>query len=462
MNNNKISFPENFLWGAATASYQIEGAWNEEGKGPSIWDTYSHTPGNVKDGDTGDVACDYYHRWPEDIRLMSEIGLGAYRFSVSWPRLLPEGRGAVNPAGLDFYDQLVDGLLAAGITPFVTLYHWDLPQALQAEGGWAARSTAEAFVEYADVISRHLGDRVKNWITHNEPAVAVIVGNLMGHHAPGIRDDMPTALHVGHHLLLSHGWAVPVLRHNSPGSEVGIALNMSHSVPASPSQADLQASRKEDGFWTRWYLDPLFGRGYPADVLADIIQAGQVKESDIDYVQGGDLQAIAVPLDFIGLNHYTRQVARSQEIPEEDNSPRTVFQPEEDDVHWTEMGWEVYPDGLYHVLGRLHFEYQAPKIYITENGCSFSDGPDGSGRIADQRRTDYLRGYLKAAHRAIQAGVPLAGYFVWSLLDNFEWGHGYSQRFGIIWVDFQSQERKRKDSSFFYSRVIAENGLASE
>jgi len=461
MKNNRRAFPEDFLWGAATASYQIEGAWDEDGKGPSIWDTFSHTPGRVQNGDTGDVACDHYHRWPEDIQLMGEIGLQAYRFSVSWSRLLPAGGGPVNTAGLDFYDRLVDALLEAGITPFVTLYHWDLPQALQDEGGWAARSTAEAFVTYADILSRKLGDRVKNWITHNEPAVVAILGNIEGQHAPGIR-HLPTALRVSHHLLLSHGWAVPVIRQNSPGSEVGITLNMSYRVPASPSLADLHAHRKSDGLWERWYLDPLYGRGYPADILADKIQTGQITESDIEYIQEGDNQAIAVPTDFIGLNHYTREVTRSREIPEDENLPRTVFQTEKDDTNWTEMDWEVYPEGLYRILGRLHFEYQVPKIYITENGCSYSDGPDASGRIADHRRTAYLRSYLIAAHRAIQAGVPLAGYFAWSLLDNFEWARGYAQRFGIIWVDFETQERRRKDSSYFYSQVIAENGFLSE
>jgi beta-glucosidase len=252
---------------------------------------------------------------------------------------------------------------------------------------------------------------------------------------------------------------VPVIRQNSPGSEVGITLNMAYRVPASPSLADLHANRKGDGLWERWYLDPLYGRGYPADILADKIQAGQISESDIEYIQEGDLQAIAVRTDFIGLNHYTREVTRSREIPEEENMPRTVFQAKKDDVHWTEMDWEVYPEGLYHILGRLHFEYQVPKIYITENGCSYSDGPDASGRIADHRRTAYLRSYLTAAHQAIQAGVPLAGYFAWSLLDNFEWALGYAQRFGIIWVDFETQERLRKDSSYFYGQVISENGL---
>ena len=455
---NPTSFPEKFIWGAATASYQIEGAWNEDGRGPSIWDSFAHTPGKVDNGDSGDVACDHYHRWREDVRLMSEIGLKAYRFSISWPRLFPEGRGAVNQAGLAFYDRLVDALLEAGILPFVTLYHWDLPQALEEEGGWTARSTAEAFAAYADAASQRLGDRVKHWITHNEPAVVTIGGFIQGWHPPGIR-HLPSALRASHHLLLSHGWAVPILRHNSPGAEVGITVNINHLVPASRSPADLRAHRHEDGLWTRWFVDPLFGRGYPADMLADFMDSRQATTDDFDYLQPEDLMAIAAPTDFTGLNYYNRKVVRSEDVPEEQNLPPAVIQPEKDSPHWTEMDWEIYPDGLHAVLCRLAFEYQVPKIYVTENGCSFSDGPDASGRIADQRRTAYLRSHLAAAHRAIQAGVPLAGYFVWSLMDNFEWARGFGQRFGIVWVDFETQARRRKDSSFFYSQAIAENGV---
>jgi beta-glucosidase len=457
----KLTFPENFIWGAATAAYQIEGAWNEAGRGLSVWDTYAHTPGKVVNGDTGDVACDHYHRWSEDVCLMSALGLKAYRFSIAWPRLLPEGRGAVNQAGVDFYDRLVDALLEAGILPFVTLYHWDLPQALQEEGGWTVRSTAEAFVAYADLVTRRLGDRVKHWITHNEPAVVTIGGYLMGWQPPGIY-HVPSALRTNHHLLLSHGWAIPVLRQNSPGAQAGITLNINHYVPASRSPADLYAHRHGDGLWTRCYLDPLYGRGYPADILASLTAAGQITEADLGYIQPGDLQAIAIPTDFLGLNYYRRDVIRSQDIPETENLPPDVIQPEKDATHWTEMGWEIYPDGLYAVLCRLTFEYQVPKIYITENGCSFSDSPDASGRIADQRRTDYLRSHLGAAHRAIQAGAPLAGYFVWSLMDNFEWRHGYAQRFGIVWTDYETQARLRKDSSFYYSQVIAQNGVSDD
>lgn len=455
------SFPPDFIWGAATASYQIEGAWDEDGKGESIWDRFSHTPGNVDNGDTGDVACDHYHRWQEDIALIQEIGLDAYRFSIAWPRIFPEGRGAVNQAGLDFYSRLVDGLLEAGITPFVTLYHWDLPQALQVEGGWAARSTAETFVEYAGVVSRHLGDRVQYWITHNEPAVVAYSGHLYGRHAPGIQ-DMPTALRVGHHLLLSHGWAVPVIRANSPGADVGIALNINWTLPASPSTADFHAWRHADGMWVRWFLDPIYGRHYPADMVADHIAAGHLPPDGMTFIEEGDLDAIAVPTDFLGLNYYTRNVARGDAIPKSENHPRTVHQAPKNDTDRTEMGWEVYPEGLFNVLNRLHFEYQVPKIYVTENGASYSTGPDEDGRVRDVRRIRYLRDHFAQAHRAMEIGVPLAGYFVWSLMDNFEWAYGYSQRFGIVWADYKTQERILKDSALWYRDVIAHQGFVLE
>jgi len=447
-----FDFPAEFVWGAATSSYQIEGAWNEDGKGESIWDRFSHTPGRIKNGDTGDVACDHYHRWPEDVALMQTLGLQAYRFSVSWPRILPAGRGAVNPAGLDFYDRLVDELLEAGIKPFVTLYHWDLPQALQKEGGWPARSTAEAFVEYADVLSRRLGDRVTHWITHNEPAVTAYTAHLHGAHAPGVQ-DMATALRVAHHLLLSHGWAVDVLRRNSPGAEVGITLNINYSVPASPSAADADRARRHDGMWYRWFLDPLAGRPYPADVRADRVSEGALSPDGLAVVQPGDMETIAVPIDFLGVNYYRREVFRDQAA--EGNLPRVVFEWPKSDTYWTEMGWEIYPEGLYHVLMRLHHEYEIPKLFITENGCSFSDGPAEDGRVHDQRRIDYLRAHFAAAGQAIKHGAPLAGYFVWSLFDNFEWAHGYSQRFGIIWVDFETGQRIPKDSALWYRRFIA-------
>ncbi|HNB52053.1 MAG TPA: GH1 family beta-glucosidase [Anaerolineales bacterium] len=452
---SKLSFPAGFLWGAATASYQIEGGWNEDGKGESIWDRFSQTPGKVKNGDTGDLACDHYHRWPEDIQLMKSLGLQAYRFSISWPRILPAGRGAVNPAGLDFYSRLVDGLLEAGIQPFITLYHWDLPQALQDEGGWEVRSTAEAFVEYTDAVSRKLGDRAKNWITHNEPAVVAFVGNWTGEHAPG-KKDLDAAIKISHHLLLSHGWAVPVIRQNSPGSEVGITLNINYTQPASHSPADYTAYRVGDGMWARWFADPVFGRGYPLDVLASGKKFGMLQDDQMPYILPGDLDTIAAPIDFIGLNYYNRGLARA-DVP--DNAPQTVFQAPKDPDHWTEMDWEIYPDGLFNTLMRLYVEYQAPKIYVTENGASYSTPPNNEGRVPDQRRLNYLQSHFAAAHKAMECGAPLAGYFVWSLMDNFEWAFGYAQRFGIVWVDFETQQRIPKDSALWYKQVIADNGF---
>jgi len=449
-----LTFPPHFLWGAATSSHQIEGAWQEDGKGESIWDRFSHTPGRIRDKSTGDIACDHYHRWPEDIRLMQDLGLNAYRFSIAWPRILPVGRGQVNQAGLDFYSRLVDALLAAGIKPFATLYHWDLPQALQDEGGWPARPTAEAFVEYADVVSRGLGDRVQHWITLNEPWCIGFLSHQVGEHAPG-RQDWYEALAAAHHALLSHGWAAPVLRRNSPAAEVGITLNFTYSQSASESQADRALAREFDGYFNRWFLDPLYGRRYPADKVAFYQEISKVLPNGLDFVRPGDYEAIAAPTDFLGVNYYTREVFRNTVAP--DNLPQQVFGAPASEL--TDMGWEVYPDGLYRLLNRLHFEYQIPKLYVTENGVSYADGPDVEGRVRDQRRIDFLAAHFAAAHGAIQNGVPLQGYFVWTLLDNFEWAHGYRQRFGLVWVDFATQQRLPKDSALWYRDVIARNGL---
>ena len=451
---SRLTFPKGFIWGTATSSYQIEGGWNEDGKGESIWDRFAHTPGKIINGDTGDVACDHYHRWPEDIALMQQLGLQAYRFSTSWPRILPDGREQVNRAGLDFYSRLVDGLLEAGITPFVTLYHWDLPQALQAEGGWPTRATAETFVEYTDVITRHLGDRVKNWITHNEPWVSGFLGHQSGEHAPG-GQDWPAALRASHHLLLSHGWAVPVIRRNSPGAEVGITLNLSPAMPASAGPDDYHAARRFDGSLNRWFLDPLFGRHYPADIVADHVAQGHLPADGMAFVKAGDLPVVAAPTDFLGVNYYSRTVVQRGEAA--DSLLQVVPQGRESDR--TDMGWEVYPRGLFDILSRLHFDYRPPKIYVTENGASYSDGPDAAGRVNDQRRLNFLCDHFAAAHRAIQNGVPLAGYFVWSLMDNFEWARGYAQRFGLIWIDFDTGQRIPKDSARWYQSVIAQNGI---
>ncbi len=447
-------FPDGFVWGAATSAYQIEGAWNEDGKGESIWDRYSHTPGRIENGDTGDIACDHYHRWLEDIALMKEIGLQSYRFSTAWARILPEGRGPVNQKGIDFYSRLVDGLLEAGIQPFIALYHWDLPQALQDEGGWPVRSTAEAFETYADVITRALGDRVKHWATHNEPTCAGLLGYQQGLHAPGIQ-DWGRALPAVHHLLLSHGLGVQAVRANVPAGEVGMIIDPIPAEPATTSSADYDAYRWFDGSHNRWFLDPLFGRQYPADILEDHRRRGRLPHGKPVYLQDGDYETIAARTDFIGLNYYRRAVIDIQE-PDTAANPLPTSTPADG---YTEMGWEIYSQGLYELIMNIYTEYRPTKIYISENGASFSDGPTPDGRVHDDRRIRYLHDHIHAIQRAIQGGAPLAGYFVWSLLDNFEWSRGFSQRFGIVYVDFESQLRLPKDSAVWYSRVIAQNGL---
>jgi beta-glucosidase len=447
MSQTKKRFPSDFVWGAATAAYQIEGAWDEDGKGVNIWDRFSHTPGKISGGDTGDIACDHYHHWQDDINLMKEIGLQAYRFSISWSRLIPEGCGEVNQAGIDFYSQLVDKLLENEIEPYLTLYHWDLPQALQDQGGWLARSTAEAFVEYADLVSQKLGDRVRYWMTFNEPFVSAWVGHLDGHHAPGHK-NIDEMLAAAHHLLLAHGWAVPVIRANVPGSQVGIVVNLGGKVPASNSFADRAAAWREDGILNRWYLDPLAGRGYPLDIV-------QHYGRPMGFIQADDMESIAVPTDFIGVNYYARGVVRSEAIAEDENEARTVFL----NPNPTEMGWEVYPEGLYEILGRVHFDYNFPKIYITENGAAYPDVIDEKGKVEDPLRIAYIRDHLISVSKAITVGVPVKGYFAWSLMDNFEWSYGYSKRFGLIYVDFETQRRILKSSARWYRDVIGANKI---
>ncbi|MGI8587022.1 MAG: GH1 family beta-glucosidase [Chloroflexia bacterium] len=436
------AIPPDFVWGAATASYQIEGAVHEDGRGESIWDRFGHTPGNVLNGDTGDVACDHYHRWAEDIGLMREMGLDAYRYSIAWPRILPAGRGQVNGAGLDFYDRLTDGLLAAGIRPFVTLYHWDLPQALQDKGGWANRDTASAFADYADLVARFLGDRVSAWITHNEPWVAAFVGNLWGEHAPGLR-DAATALAVAHHLLLSHGLAVPAIRAAVSGAGVGITLNLQPVYPATDSAADLAAASRQDLFANRLFLDPLFEGRYP-DHLSEVFGSIGLP------VKSGDLELISAPLDFLGVNYYTRALVRADPAGDP-GGVATEHPPGE----YTTMDWEVYPDGLRVLLERVNRDYPAPAYYVTENGAAFPDELSPDGTVYDPRRQAYLEAHFAAAAQAVAAGVPLRGYFVWSLMDNFEWDKGYSQRFGLLYVDYPTGRRFWKASGRWYQRLLA-------
>ncbi len=440
--------PEGFLWGAATAAYQIEGAVHEDGRGVSIWDTFSHTPGKTWNGDTGDVACDHYHRTAEDIELMRTLGLQAYRFSIAWPRILPDGTGAVNAPGLDFYERLVDDLLAAGIVPYVTLYHWDLPQALQDAGGWANRATTDAFCAYVNVVTKRLGDRVKSWITHNEPSVVAWDGHMAGWHAPGLT-DLQTMISVGHHLLLSHGAAVPVIRGNAgPEAQVGITLNLSQSYAASESEADRAAAQRHDESQNRWYLDPLYRATYP-QAAVDRYERRGVRIP----LRDGDLATIATPTDFLGLNNYIRVVLRGG-VRGDGSDDVSVRNP---DAVYTTMDWEVYPDSFRELIERVHRDYHPQRIYVTENGAAFVDTISPDGHVHDEFRTDYLRGYIRALRQAVSAGAPVRGYFVWSLLDNFEWGKGFSQRFGIVHVDFATQRRTIKDSGLWYARSIEAN-----
>jgi beta-glucosidase len=432
------AFPDGFVWGAATAAYQIEGATDADGKGPSIWDRFSHTPGRVTNGETGDVACDHYHRYKEDVALMAELGLDAYRFSVSWSRILPEGAGRVNEAGLDFYDRLVDELLAHGITPHMTLYHWDLPQALEAAGGWPDRSTAAAFADYAAVVAGRLGDRVRHIATLNEPYVVADHGYRIGSHAPG-RTDPDAALAAAHHLLLAHGLGVEAIRAAAPDVEVGIVLNFHPSHPATPHPLDQEAAMLAHDQVNRWFLDPVTGRGYPED-------AAKAWGWRRDEVLDGDLELVAQPLDFLGANYYCRHIVRSPYLPALPPGPP---------LEETEMGWEVYPAGLTEVLEFVASRTGDVPLYVTENGAAY---PVDGDPTSDPERVSFLHRHFAAARTALERGVPLRGYFVWSLLDNFEWAHGYGHRFGIVHVDFETLERQVRDSGRFLASV-ARDGL---
>ncbi|MEZ5065982.1 MAG: GH1 family beta-glucosidase [bacterium] len=442
------SFPEDFQWGAATSAHQIEGAFHEDGRGESIWDRFAQLPGRIADGSDASLACDHYHRWREDIDWLRWLGVGSYRFSVAWPRVMPQGRGPVNEAGLDFYDHLVDALLAAGIRPMLTLYHWDLPQPLQELGGWANRETGAAFVEYAEAVARRLGDRVDQWVTHNEPWCVAHLGYEAGIHAPGRREPAE-ALAAAHHLMLSHAWGMQAIRGQAPDADVGIVLNLVPAYPASDRPADRAAARAFDGFFNRWYLDPLFRGHYPEDAIEDRVRKGHLASTELPFVQAGDLRAIAAPMDFLGVNYYSREVLEAG--PNGDFAG--VKRVPADEL--TDMGWEVYPRGLHDLLVRVDRDYAPRRLYVTENGAAYPDGPDASRRIADARRVEYFRGHLAALRDAIAEGVPVAGYFAWSLLDNFEWAEGYARRFGLIWVDYETQDRIPKDSAAWYRDVVA-------
>ena len=458
-----LPFPAGFTWGAATAAYQIEGAATAGGRGPSVWDTFSHTPGKVRGGDTGDIACDSYHRYVEDADLIKSLGLSAYRFSISWPRILPSGeggKGAVNQAGLDYYKRLLDALAERGIRPSVTLFHWDTPQALQDKGGWASRDTALRFAEYVSVVGEALGDRVPTWITLNEPHVVAHNGHRIGVHAPGLTDDAVAAA-VTHHLLLGHGLAASALRAVTPaGTEVGITLSLTPVRLGSDAPEDLQhAARVTDASFNGLFLDPLLYGRYPAHALPEVLPPA-------DLIRDGDLAAISAPLDFLGVNYYRPVHLRRGDparllLGEAPALPGLdgVVQFDPAELEHTNMGWLIDPEGLYELLLRLSKDAPGLPLYITENGCGAEDYFGTDGVVNDLERIKYLHQHLHAAARAVNDGANLAGYFVWSLLDNFEWAWGYQKRFGIVYVDFATQNRTPKASAGFYAGVARANAV---
>ncbi|MEU9862460.1 GH1 family beta-glucosidase [Streptomyces sp. NPDC047971] len=442
------ALPRDFVWGTATSAYQIEGAVAEDGRSPSIWDTFSHTPGKVDNDDHGDIACDHYHRWPEDIALMKRLGTDAYRLSVAWPRVVPGGDGRVNTAGLDFYDRLVDGLLAAGITPSVTLYHWDLPQVLQDRGGWTSRETAERLAAYASAVAGRLGDRVTQWATLNEPLCSGWIGHLEGRMAPGLT-DLTAAVHASYHLLLGHGLATQALRAAAPGARVGLVTNHSTVEAATTRPEDIAAAVRMDGHTNRWWLDPVYGRGFPADMRE--LYGVELPE------HAGDPETIAAPLDWHGLNYYFPATV------EDDPAGPVPYAREVRlaGVPRTGMDWEIDAGGLEALLLRLTDDYGVRRLYVTENGSAFPDavGPDGS--VHDQDRIRYLEQHIAACARAVRKGAPLAGYYAWSLLDNFEWAYGYDKRFGLVHVDYATQARTVKASGHRYAEIIRAHRAAA-
>jgi beta-glucosidase len=427
-------FPGNFVWGVATSAYQVEGAAHEDGRGDSIWDEFCRRPGAIRDGSSGERACDHYRRVDEDIGLIASLGVNAYRFSLAWPRVQPLGAGAWNEQGFAFYDRLIDGLLERGIAPYLTLYHWDLPQALQGGGGWVNRDTVGRFADYAAEVARRFGDRAGSIVTHNEPWVVAILGHQTGTFAPGLRSQK-SALQVAHHLLLSHGIALQALRAQHCTAPLGIVLNQAPIHAATDSPQDLARARLDDGLTIRWYMDALLRGCYPEDVLAFLGE-------DAPRIAPGDMDAIRQPLDFLGINYYTRNLSGT-------GAP---LGPIESGKKITDMGWEVYPAGLTELLLRLQADYRLPPLYVTENGAAYRDRVVG-GRVADPDRIRYLHAHIAAMAEALESGVDVRGYFVWSLLDNFEWADGYTKRFGLVYVDYATQRRTPKDSALWYREL---------
>lgn len=450
MTQSGTTFPRDFLWGASTSAYQIEGATNEGGRGRSIWDDFSSTPGKTYQGETGDVAIDHYHRVAEDVDLMARLGLNAYCFSLAWPRILPNGTGAINQSGLDFYERLVDTLLAKGIAPVVKLYHWDLPSALHANGGWLNRDTAEIFADYAEIVTRRLGDRVNYWITQNEPWCVSYLGYALGIHAPGMR-DMQLGIIAGHHVLLSHGLAVPRIRaHAGPHAQVGISLDCWPIHTIHDHQESREAAEQADAFRNRWFFDPVFKKSYPERLFADY----GVKPPPIE---AGDFDIIATPIDFLGFNYYSRMVVQHKATNGSANNGTPECYEAVNVIpgsSYTATNWEIYPQGLLEALQRVQRDYAPPAIFITENGAAFHDHLNGDQPIRDPLRKQYLLQHVQKVEQAIAQGVPIRGYFIWSLLDNYEWAEGYSKRFGLVYVDFPTQQRIIKESGQWYASFI--------
>ena len=439
-----IRFPRNFVWGAATSSYQIEGAHDADKKGLSIWDTFSHTKGKISDSTNGDVACDHFHRYRDDIAIMKQLGLGAYRFSLSWPRIMPDGVH-VNEKGFCFYDRLIDGLLEKNIRPFATLYHWDLPQVLCDAGGWYSRETAKRFADYAQAVVSRYHDRVGMWMTLNEPMVSFVCGYFSGEHAPGKKFSFK-AFKVPHNLLLAHGYAVQSIRSVNSSLKVGLVNAIPFTDAHTPK--DTKAVRKDEGFGPFLFMDPVYKGHYPKEVE----KLFHFFNRDI---RDGDFDIISQPTDFLGINHYSRDIVKRSIIPVPGFSP---VKPSYKGVQFTDVGWEVYPQGMYEVLMRVHRDYQPKEIYVTENGAAYDD-PVIKGCVHDERRVSYMKSYCEMMKKAMDDGVPVKGYFAWSLLDNFEWAHGYTKRFGIVHVDFKTQKRTLKDSALWYRDTIAQNGF---
>ena len=451
----EVSFPKGFFWGAATAAYQIEGAWNEDAKGESIWDRFAHTPGKIKNGDTGDMACDSYHRWREDIALLRAMNLNSYRFSISWPRIQPVGTGPANPQGIDYYSRLVDALLEARIRPFITLYHWDLPQTLEGAGGWPNRDTASRFADYVEVVTRALGDRVSDWMLFNEPLAFTYKGYLDGTHAPG-RTGLINFLRASHSVNLAQGLGFRALKAARPSARVGTAFSMSSCDPATGTEDDILAAERAHAITNLWFLEPALNGRYP-QALAFLPEMTMG-------VKPGDLDKMRAPLDFIGINLYYRTIASAPTAMERLTHAQQWLFPVKMGVGEqgpkTDIGWEVWPQAMYDIVTRISRDFNRPQIEITESGCAYNDGPDASGVIRDTRRIAYHRQYLQALARAIADGADVRGYHAWTLLDNFEWAEGFSQRFGLAYVDFKTQQRTIKESGRWYAKVAAENRIA--